>query len=419
MRPAGREWYVGIDLGIRWTQVSCYHPGLPEPETKGAAAGGESCRIPTAVCRQKKTGQWHIGERASMLAESGEGMYADYLLPRAQKQEAVLLEQEYQARDLLQIFLWKVIQMALPEKGVKAVTKCVFSVESIGEESVGMLLEIAGRLGFLDCQVVVQDHRESFYAYAVSQEPALWSYDVMLYSCEGDEIWQKCLSCNRKTRPKVAAVEEKYLGKLPEEVKEWDRAFAQILRESMAKKIVSSVYLIGSGFEGNWMEESLKVVCQGKRAFQGKNLYTKGACYGGMLMQRREEAETIYFCEYKMKEHIFLKATYRDEEEAYFLVEAGDNRHQAGKQFRILTEQDDFLDVWIQGLDGKGARIERLKLPGLLVSKYRQNRLAVAFWMEGETVRLRIEDIGWGELQEGSGMEWEFEIGGESSASQE
>ncbi len=416
MRPAGGEWYLGIDLGIRWTQVSCYHAGLPEPETKGTAAGGDSCRIPTAVCKRKRTGQWCIGESASMLAEAGEGMYADYLLPRAWKQEAILLDQEYQARDLLQIFLWKVIQMALPEKGVKAVTKCVFTVENITEGLVGMLLEVAGKLGFMDCQVVIQDRRESFYAYAVCQDPALWSYDVVLYSCEGDEIWQKRLACDRKTRPKVASVEEKYLGKLPEEVKEWDRAFAQILRESMAKKIVSSVYLIGSGFEGNWMEESLKVVCQGKRAFQGKNLYTKGACYAGMLMEHREEAETVYFCEYKMIEHIFLKVTCRDEEKAFFLVEAGDNRHQVGKQFRILTEQDDFLDVWVQGLDGKGARIERLKLPGLQASKYRQNRLAVACWMEGEAVRLRIEDIGWGELQKGTGMEWEFEIRGEPSA---
>ena len=70
----------------------------------------------------------------------------------------------------------------------------------------------------------------------------------------------------------------------------------------------------------------------------------------------------------------------------------------------------------MQGLDGKGARIERLKLPGLQASKYRQNRLAVACWMEGEAVRLRIEDIGWGELQKGTGMEWEFEIRGEPSA---
>ena len=73
----------------------------------------------------------------------------------------------------------------------------------------------------------------------------MWNYDVMLYSCEEDEIWQKRLVCNRKTRPKVAVVEESCLGKLPEEVKEWDAAFARLLRQTMAKKIVSAVYLTG------------------------------------------------------------------------------------------------------------------------------------------------------------------------------
>lgn len=411
MRPLGGEWYIGIDLGVRWTQVSCYYPGLPEPETKSTVAGKEMYRIPTALCRQKKTGRWCFGEEAGRLAESGEGMYADYLLSRAEKGEAILLDQEYQAGSLLQIFLWKVIQMALPPRGVRAVTKCVFTVGRLTEGLAGLLLELSGNLGFLGQQVLVQDSRESFYAYAVSQDPALWNYDVMLYSCEEDEIWQKRLVCNRKTRPKVAVVEESCLGKLPEEVKEWDAAFARLLRQTMAKKIVSAVYLTGSGFEGNWMDESLQVVCQGKRAFQGKNLFTKGACYAGMLMHRREEAETVYFCEYKMTEHIFLKITSGDEEGVYFLVEAGDNCHQVAKSFRILTEKEAFLDLWVQGLDGRGARIERLNLPGLENAKSRRNRLEVSLWLEGDAAIVKIKDIGWGDLQPGTGLDWEFEIG--------
>ena len=180
MRPLGGEWYIGIDLGVRWTQVSCYYPGLPEPETKSTVAGKEMYRIPTALCRQKKTGRWCFGEEAGRLAESGEGMYADYLLSRAEKGEAILLDQEYQAGSLLQIFLWKVIQMALPPRGVRAVTKCVFTVGRLTEGLAGLLLELSGNLGFLGQQVLVQDSRESFYAYAVSQDPALWNYDVML-----------------------------------------------------------------------------------------------------------------------------------------------------------------------------------------------------------------------------------------------
>ncbi len=48
------------------------------------------------------------------------------------------------------------------------------------------------------------------------------------------------------------------------------------------KKVVSSVYLTGEGFENNWYPNSLKVLCNGRRAFIGNNLYSKGACYSSM-----------------------------------------------------------------------------------------------------------------------------------------
>ena len=112
-----------------------------------------------------------------------------------------------------------------------------------------------------------------------------------------------------------------------------------------------------------------------------------------------------------MTEHIFLKITSGDEEGVYFLVEAGDNCHQVAKSFRILTEKEAFLDLWLQGLDGRGARIERLNLPGLENAKSRRNRLEVSLWLEGDAAIVKIKDIGWGELQPGTGLDWEFEIG--------
>ncbi len=93
------------------------------------------------------------------------------------------------------------------------------------------------------------------------------------------------------------------------------------------------------------------------------------------------------------------------------LVEAGDNCHQVAKSFRILTEKEAFLDLWIQALDGRGARIERLNLPGLENAKSRRNRLEVSLWLEGDAAIVKIKDIGWGDLQPGTGLDWEFEIG--------
>lgn len=62
MRPTKEEWYIGIEAGRQWTQVSCYHAGTAEPETKSTLAGSELYQIPTAICKRKQGGQWCIGE---------------------------------------------------------------------------------------------------------------------------------------------------------------------------------------------------------------------------------------------------------------------------------------------------------------------------------------------------------------------
>lgn len=411
MRPTAGEWYIGIELGNRWTQVSCYHENMMEPETRSTVAGTELYRIPTAICKRKLTGKWCFGEEASRMAETGEGIYVDYLLNRALKQEKVLMDKEYQAEDLLLVFLRKVLRIALPAKGTEAVSKCVFSVKEVTEELVALLGRISKELGITKEQLVIQDYRESFYAYAVCQEPALWQYDVMLFSCNGEEIWQKQLSCSRKTKPRIAEVEEVCLGKLPEDVKEWDLAFAHMLQNTMSGRIVSSVYLIGSGFEGNWMKESLQIICRGRRAFQGKNLYTKGACYSGMLEVHQEEAETVYFCDYKIQEHTFIKVTKGDSSYFYPLLEAGSNRHQVEKQLRILLEGEAVLELWVQSPGSPEARIESLELPDLPISETERCRLALSLFSgEEDRIFLKIRDIGWGELYPGSNMEWEYEI---------
>ena len=70
MRPTKEEWYIGIEAGRQWMQISCYHAGLTEPETKSTLAGSEVYLIPTAVCKRKQSGQWCFGEEGRRLAES-------------------------------------------------------------------------------------------------------------------------------------------------------------------------------------------------------------------------------------------------------------------------------------------------------------------------------------------------------------
>ncbi len=411
MRPTKEEWYIGIEAGRQWMQISCYHAGLAEPETKSTLAGSEMYLIPTAICKRKQSGQWCFGEEGRRLAESGEGYYAADLLKRAFRKETVTLDREYAAEDLLGVFFRKLLRLALPAEGIAAVTKCVFSLEKVTEEAVDFLQRFAKKLGFTEKQIQIQDHRESFYAYVVSQEPSLWNQQVLLLEEEGNGVYCRLLSCNRKTEPMVVEVGEAFLGKLPENHEQRDMKFAGMVKAVLAGRIVTAAYLIGSGFEGDWMKDSLQLICRNRRAFQGKNLYTKGACYAGLLQEHKDEAKTVYFGDYKVRQNIMLGAVRGEVEFFYTLVEAGSNRHQVDKELRILLEGGPMLEIWLQEPGSKEARIESLELTGLEVSGQERNRLLLHICGgKDEKLLLKVQDLGWGQMCPSRGQEWSFEL---------
>ncbi len=411
MKPRREEWYIGIEAGRQWMQISCYHAGLAEPETKSTLAGSELYLIPTAICKRKKGGQWCFGEEGRRLAESGEGYYAADLLKRALGKEVVTLDRDYAAEDLLGVFFRKLLRLALPPQGIQAVTKCVFSLEEVTEESVAFLQKFSERLGLAKEQVIIQDHRESFYAYVVSQDESLWKQQALLFEDEGNGVYCRLFSCNMKASPMLAEVGEAYLGKLPEGAKQRDMEFAAMVKRALAGRIVSSAYLIGSGFEGDWMEESLQLICRNRRAFMGKNLYTKGACYAGMLQNHKEEAATVYLCDYKVRANVMLKAVRGDAEFFCPLIEAGSNRHQVELHMRILLEGDNVLEIWVQEPGSREARIESLELPGLSVMEGERNRLSLDISCAGGgKLLLRVRDLGWGRIRPDKGQTWEFEM---------
>lgn len=411
MRPTKKEWYIGIEAGRQWTQISCYHAGIPEPETKSTLAGTELYQIPTAICKRKQSGQWCFGEEGRRLAEAGEGYYAADLLKRAFQKETVTLDREYAAEELLGVFFRKLLRLALPAGGTEAVTKCVFSLEEVSQEAVAFFRQFAEKLGFTEEQVQIQDHRESFYAYVVSQEQSLWKQQVLLFEEEGKGVYCRLFSCNCKTNPMIVEVSEAFLGKLAGDDRQRDGEFTNMVKSVLAGRIVSAVYLIGSGFEGDWMNTSLQLICRNRRAFQGKNLYTRGACYAGMLKVHQEDAQTVYFCDYKVRQNIMLRAVKGDVEFFYPVVEAGSNRHQIDKKLRILLEGEPVLEIWVQEPKNKEARIESLELTGLVLMEQERSRLSLHFFCGNDgKIFLKVQDLGWGSMHPGRGQEWSFEL---------
>ena len=95
------------------------------------------------------------------------------------------------------------------------------------------------------------------------------------------------------------------------EPKSADDNFKAFIQNIFEKKVVSSVFLTGEGFEKNWYPDSLRVLCNGRRAFIGNNLYSKGACYTSMRKCRNYDDGPIYLDENRLTQQISLRDVYK------------------------------------------------------------------------------------------------------------
>ena len=59
-------------------------------------------------------------------------------------------------------------------------------------------------------------------------------------------------------------------------------AFLNAAQTALHKQYVTTIYVTGKGFEGEWSNEALKELCMGRRIFRGQNLFTHGSCYAAI-----------------------------------------------------------------------------------------------------------------------------------------
>ena len=149
-----------------------------------------------------------------------------------------------------------------------------------------------------------------------------------------------------------------------------DASFLKIVSEVTGGHIVSAVYLTGDGFDGEWMKESLSFLCKGRRVFMGKNLYSKGACYAAARKCMTEENswQFVYMGDNEMKVNVSLKVQSQGKTEFFTLISAD--------------------------LPERPPRTTRLRIKAQPVSD-----------ME---VKIRIKDLGFGEIFKSSDKTWEY-----------
>ncbi|MCR5640423.1 MAG: hypothetical protein K6G04_03605 [Lachnospiraceae bacterium] len=401
--------YFGLDISNRYTLISYYQLHMEEPATISTVMGTEAYQIPTLLAKRKGMGQWFFGNEARRRIQSNEAEAVEDLYENALSGKRVFVDgEDYDSRELFMIFIRKILSMPGTYQAGSHLAKLVVTVGELNLTVVELFNMVANRMGLSSQQLVVIDYRESFYYYVLNQEPSIFLHDVMMFDFTGKNLLHCRLKRDMYQKPQVVTLEQGNHGSL---IENRDMAFDRVITETFGEDYISAVYLIGDGFDDDWMKVSLQHLCQGRRVFLGKNLYSKGACYAGAIKDGCRDWPFIYIGDNELKLNVSLKVSDQNELKFVNLVNAGDNWYESHGECEVILEGSPEIEVWVQRLDNRQSRVEVLELSDLPKRESRMTRLRISAKASNDKqVVIEIKDLGFGELVPATNKTWSHTV---------
>lgn len=408
---------IGYELNERYCQISYYDDNRQEPMTLESLA--DNYQIPLILGLHEDA--WVFGNEARRLQDKCIENFVDDLYVKAKRQEKVTLgDKTYEAVWLLA----KYVELSL--LSFEEIASLVFTVPEMTMDIGKMLRGIGQRVGIEKANVYVQDFKESFCNYMFYQPKELWQYEAALFYCDRHEVKAYMLRKLRTgsgkgtdafvTVDEVASAQMKELAAVypvlnVDRAKDADTQFCQFIQGVFNKKLVSSVFLVGEGFENNWYPQSLKVLCNGRRAFQGNNLYSRGACYTAYKRTLPYKEGPIYLDETKMTEQICIRIRNHGQEEWYPLVSWGTRWFEADTRLEVILENNDNMELHIESL--ARPQVQALTVPLNRLPKRKDYSLRIEIkiiFIDDKTCKIGFRDVGFGEFFPATDYREEFEI---------
>lgn len=403
---------LGYDLNEKYCQISYYNEAKEEPETLEVSS--DNYQIPLSL--GKMDGQWVYGLEAECLKAVDESLFVEDLFTKAfYRRKVAVGKKTYDAVWLLAKFI------RLTLERFEEIDYLTFTTPFTSVDMSKMLKSIGKHLGIPKDRVYVQDYKESFCQYMFYQPKELWQYESALIFCDATKIKAYMLRrlnvVNNREKELFVTVDEVAKAHIKEleaihllmddeeKARNADESFKAFIQSVFEKKVISSVYLTGEGFENNWYPNSLKVLCNGRRAFVGNNLYSKGACYTSVRICRDDNDGPIYLDETKMTQRISLRMRVNGKEGWYPIVSWGTRWYEADGEWEVLLEDDSDLEVHIESLAGEELQVEKISMKGLPERTDYSLRLKIEImFLEEQLCRLTLRDIGFGDFYPATGF---------------
>ena len=354
-------------------------------------------------------GQWFFGDEAILKARVKEAVLIEDLFNRALRNEEIFVDSEtYLARDLLVIFFNKLFSIPGPMAAMGEIEKLVICVEKVSLEVMELMNYVTSRLNIESQKLMLIDRNECFYYYALSGKPELFLYSVALFDYSGSNMISVVMNRNQNTRPQLVTLDVVNHGDITENK---DEMFDEIIADTFGSRLFSSVYLVGDGFDGDWMKLSLSRLCKGRKVFLGKNLYSKGACYAGFIKDGKRDWPFIFIGDNDLKLNLSIKILDNNVMKFLTLIDAGQSWYDAKGECEVILDGEPEIEFYVQRPESREAHTDVLELTDLPKRENRTTRLRIeARPISDIAVSIEITDLGFGEISPATGKNWTFTI---------
>jgi len=415
-----RKLIVGYDLCDDVAQISCFSYKTFEPVPISIREDEEKYSIPTLLCLKTSTKQWLFGEEAQICAGEGAGILVEHLLKKVIEGEDIeILGQKVSGGALLEIFLRRTLTLVKNYFPAEPITKLVITVQYAKPLLVEKIYEALAQLGLEKDRVVIMNHESAYLYYALSQDKTLWMNDVGLFDFNKDGLSFYQIKMNRRSKPMVAEIDKiDYCDALNHRVfalKKVGRADPPYILENLVntalyKKIVTTLYFTGCGFDGGWAEETIKNLCAGRRVFLGQNLYTMGACYAAKELSGDGTLEDFILLSNDMVTSYLSIKVYCDT--AYKelpLVQAGENWFEIKHGVEVIVDGEANLELVKKNIMTRDTATLVFPLNQLPKRPNRMTRLLINVSCKDKScANIAVSDLGFGEVHPATGLIAEF-----------
>jgi hypothetical protein len=412
-----RKLFIGYDLCEDDTQISCYSYKTMEPVTIGISEGEDYSPIPTVLCLEEATGKWLYGKEAKDCAAAGkEILISGFLGMIKTKEEIAVGNQKYTGLMLLEKFFRKTLMLVKNYFPAQLITRLVMTVKDTDPAMMDGIYEALSMLGIDRDRAVVISHDRAYLYYALSQNKMFWMNDVGLFDFDENGLIYYQININRRAYPMVAQIEQKNLADqlsydmIADNRVDLGYVFENAANTVLYQEIISTLYFTGKGFEGGWVEETIRHLCKGRRAFLGQNLFTKGACYAARELSGEQTLEDFILLSEEVIVNSVSICVYKDGKvNEIILAQAGIPWYEVNQSIEVIPEGRAEIEIILRNCMTRETVREKLVPNDLVCGQDRMTRLEIHIACTGKSsATVTVTDVGFGEICPGTGRTWEF-----------